>query len=865
MSSAFSRVRSSESVSESLSAINLQKMENTLPKVHEFVTKESLGAAVVKILMQLRIDSEQDESWKCLHSLLAIDSLDVEKVIDVKEVLELCISYLIKPDSTCPHTRIVTNIIILLIEKCSATFKDDAVFKSFLQDVEASIICQSNANQLHDNCKLNYETATTTMSLLLPTIMKANLSQDSSHKTIQVIRAMVDSKNEKSIVEALAFMLPCIINQDQTHFQSVCESIQQLFQVEQDKLGNCPGLVALCSIADILFSNSYQHRVFEDQWFLQNTKRGLGSLVGLNRKRCQYLLKRYVDSTNQPQVELFYDFFLILETFEERQLHIIKPVLAKLEALEQRILVNKDLDPSWLCSIYIRMLTHDNLQLIKIGLHKVCHLKLELWPGFGTDEDWLYDAFLAGLNTVTFYVREDKTNQQLPVLGQDLVQMIQKCSALATERTGFFARLLKGMSLVTWNSIGLFHLCYALASIPNGEEFVDEKMLRIVLEFLRSALYNQHPLLRSAVQSFLLEFVLNGTVVSQENLLWVAHIIATLDRSECYVRNSVLHTKLKTWIHKRFTPSQLGEMLDKLICLHCQFVQPTADSSGYSVDVTTVARFSVLLLDAESMDSEAMQLLESSLETLAHCHTRMYADERILNQRMRLMATLLNESGDSVAVQRLVTPLLESVVHYCLNQIDSSTDYPTICESLSVLSSIVSTGKLVGVGRLETIIRHFLQDESSSAVTKFKAVSLLRFLPDADELIHHMIQLKMHCRPPKRDDEALRDVTWGAFMSHYFTNVWSLLEDRLPHLKVNEEEMVEEAACAIDLAGVEAVKCIQQCLVHLLPLVCDSNPDLCRSTLRQCWVTAMLNFSFIYLKKTFFSSLLVYLLRQPPF
>ena len=157
---------------------------------------------------------------------------------------------------------------------------------------------------------------------------------------------------------------------------------------------------------------------------------------------------------------------------------------------------------------------------------------------------------------------------------------------------------------------------------------------------------------------------MNATEISQENQLWVAHILATLERNECYVRNSVLHTKLKTWIRERFTSSQLGEVLDKLIGLYCELVRPNAESSGYSVDVTTLARFSVLLLDADSMDSKALQQLQSSLEPLAHCHTRMYANGHIISQRMRLMATLLDESGNSIAVQRLVAPLVESVVHY---------------------------------------------------------------------------------------------------------------------------------------------------------------------------------------------------------
>jgi hypothetical protein len=118
-----------------------------------------------------------------------------------------------------------------------------------------------------------------------------------------------------------------------------------------------------------------------------------------------------------------------------------------------------------------------------------------------------------------------------------------------------------------------------------------------------------------------------------------------------------------------------------------------------------------------------------------------------------------------------------------------------------------------------------------------------------------MIQLKMHCSPPKRNEDTLREVTWGAFMSHYFTNVWSLLEKRLLHLKVNAKEFVEEATSALDLAGVEAVKCILRCLITLLPLVCNSDPDLCRSALHQCWVTNFFKmFMHVFISHNFFNA-----------
>jgi hypothetical protein len=69
----------------------------------------------------------------------------------------------------------------------------------------------------------------------------------------------------------------------------VCKSIQKLFEAEEDldKISNHPGLTALCSIADILFSKTLKHNVFQETWFHRGIQRGLCDPAALNRKRAQ--------------------------------------------------------------------------------------------------------------------------------------------------------------------------------------------------------------------------------------------------------------------------------------------------------------------------------------------------------------------------------------------------------------------------------------------------------------------------------------------------------------------------------------------------------------------------------------------------
>ena len=593
--------------------------------VLNYVNGDSLEQAVVKVLDELKINCDLIQNWKVLLHLL--NSVDSSIKINAKEVVGVCLLYLKKRDPGI-QIRLICEILITLLEKAEKTEVEEEL-DSFLEDLQSNIIRQSNAHQLHDDCTIDYQTATTVLSLTIPTFVKTGIVKNQA-RLLEVIPAMIQSRNENSIVEALAFVLPSVI-----HFESifgvVCKSIETLFEIKEDveKLANHPGLTALCSIGDILFSKTFEHSVFQDTWFHNAIQDGLSNPAALNRKRSQYLLKRYVDATDE-HVDLFNDFFLVMETLEEKQMHIINPVLTRMESLEERILVKKETDSSWILCIYKRILSHENIQVIKWGLHQLCQLKVEHWPGIG-HSDWLYDVLLTGLNNMVFYVREKAG--QLPPLCRDFCQLLQKCATLTSEREGIFVQLLQRMSLIPWNAIGLFHLVFAFASIPSAQ-LLDGQALQILLEFLRSALHTHHPLLRGAIQGLLLEFVLNMAVISQENLLWVALILATLDRRECYIRTTPLHATLRAWIRDRFTPVQHGQLLTQLLSMH---FDPSGDvRTAYSVDVTAVARFAVLLMDAETVDLEGMRQLQARLEPLDNCHTRLYADPRVLNQRMKV-------------------------------------------------------------------------------------------------------------------------------------------------------------------------------------------------------------------------------------
>lgn len=806
--------------------------------LHHFPAS-SFAEALSKVCSDLKTNPGDSNRWRSLHYILLNSNQDC--TFDPTAVLKLCLEYFENPDATGGDARLVSEILVVLIDKyCSEELKPELI--KFLKSIQSLIVMQMKTNLHADAMNPGlYKSASIVFSRILPSAINADLVKET--KSIEdVVISMINSKSEKAIVEALVYVFPTIAN-NTTSLELVFRSIKQLFDDDNEKYttSNHPGLTALCSIADILFSKETSLIRDNEEWFCKSVQREISNSVALNRKRSQYLLKRYADFFPE-KAHLFSEFFLIVETLEEKQAHIITPVLTKVKGLEKRILESQEADPSWLCCIYARTLSHENLQIVKWGLLSLFEVKLDLWTGLGAD-DWLHETVLNGLNNVSFYLREKASD--LPKLAENLVDFMQKCSKLHSERSGFFTEMIRAATKVSWNSVGLFHVSNAMASIPPAEKFIDGPIMQITLEFLRGGLHTQYPILRGAIAGLLMEFVLNVSVVSEENFMWITRMLSTLNEKECYVPGSRVRNKLKTWFSEHFTHSQLKEYLARLLTLH--FQAKSEVKSEYSVDVTSLARLILLLEDSSLLDDAAIQVIQQTLLPLENCQLRLYADHQSIYSRLKLLVGLINESRCNskvpTSLAKAAGPLTESAALFCLDRAESSLDYPDLCETLFILESITSIPAFVTSSIVDRVTSAALRlIEMPQALSKFKSIALLLIADHLDHritetVVRDVVQRKMHCQSLEHCD--VDNVTWGAFMSDYFAKLWKLINRNLKSIiqTFNVEQLVEESVGAMDMVGVEAVKSIFSCLYQLMPAIEKNNPSLCSSTLQILWST----------------------------
>ncbi|XP_060099002.1 probable methyltransferase TARBP1 isoform X2 [Heteronotia binoei] len=321
-------------------------------------------------------------------------------------------------------------------------------------------------------------------------------------------------------------------------------------------------------------------RLSSDFWKV--VQRGLTESDALCRKRARYLLKRALDVSeklrsecrccpdpgNEPclfwwstekngQLTQFWEnYILIMETLEGNQVHVIKPVLPKLNSLyELALLEQKDswvFHPSWHMCIYKRMFESENKTLAKEG---VIHF-LEMWqtqclppsPGFS---EFVIGPLMDALSESSFYSRS--SGQMIgtcPPLGTKLQKFLAAFfkNLPEEEKSSFLLKFILRMSNRHWCAIPILFLSMALAHIPECRALDTEGLLAL-RNVLQCTMVTHQILLRGAAQCYLLKAAMLLTNVEKVSLSDISNFIVSLRPEESLGRGTVLWKMLCDWLH----------------------------------------------------------------------------------------------------------------------------------------------------------------------------------------------------------------------------------------------------------------------------------------------------------------------------
>uniref|UniRef100_A0A663MWZ8 tRNA (guanosine(18)-2'-O)-methyltransferase TARBP1 n=1 Tax=Athene cunicularia TaxID=194338 RepID=A0A663MWZ8_ATHCN len=275
---------------------------------------------------------------------------------------------------------------------------------------------------------------------------------------------------------------------------------------------------------------------------------------------------------NEKLLQFWETYILIMETLEGNQIHVIKPVLPKLNSLYEHAISGEKgcwlFHPSWHMCIYKRMFESENKTLTKEGilhfleLYETKHLPNPL----GFSEVRIL-PLLARTNRCS-----NSTPGQLmgacPPLGTRLQKFLATYVMLLPEeeKGSFLLKFIQKMTSRHWCAVPILFLSMALACIP-ACKVLGAEGLHALRDVLKCTMITHQILLRGAAQCYLLQATMHLTDVEKVSLPEVSSFLLSLRPEESLRRDTMLWMEVRTeseWIELEAFLNPLLDVLMKL-------------------------------------------------------------------------------------------------------------------------------------------------------------------------------------------------------------------------------------------------------------------------------------------------------------
>ncbi|XP_045927409.1 probable methyltransferase TARBP1 isoform X2 [Micropterus dolomieu] len=478
---------------------------------------------------------------------------------------------------------------------------------------------------------------------------------------------------------------------------------------------------------------------------------GLTHRDGVSRKRALYLLKKCVALSEEEGVncplspsgeeellfkwahnrskllrEFWEDYALVMETLEENQVHVVRPVLNRIDTLIQTTVNDSQASgqslfhPSWLLCVYQRMFHSENKSLMREGVCHLLELQVLQQPAFALAfSQFIVGPFMGVLSETSLFHRSvGQSVGDCPELGAKLqVFMATFFSSLPSEHRGrMLLQMIQQLCSKHWCAVPLLFLSQALSKLPSGP-LLGIDGLTALREVLRCTMITHQVLLRGAAQCFLLNCALRLTIVTAVTLDDVFSFLMDFRADESLCRGTQIWNQTCAWLldnESSFKPRGMdgdcaGTAAKKETVrgyvqseIHTYLRVPA--STGHTErlpdprEADKLARAILLCVDMESnqLGAEISNTLESLLspllDTLSRVSTNIYLPLRKSDKSLQLMLRLfqLGETpscqhvGEEqvdvamVAMKKLIFKLVDPVQEFILRRL--SGELQELCD-----------------------------------------------------------------------------------------------------------------------------------------------------------------------------------------
>ncbi|XP_057326001.1 probable methyltransferase TARBP1 [Microplitis mediator] len=327
-------------------------------------------------------------------------------------------------------------------------------------------------------------------------------------------------------------------------------------------------------------------------------------------------------------------FFLIMESLEEKQAHLVTPVLGHLERLIQLHVDHQScancFDSKWIQCIFERVLSHKTNGVIKSGVITLLQMDPRIY-----NED-LVTLLLNSLNATFIY--DNPTPEPEPLVVKELAELFVKAESSQVALINQFVFL---ASTISWTPIPLFYVMSSLRKAglmlndPVECNVFTENELNSLESITDKYLNTQTSSLRNFFRDLIATVIFRFSIEpSLDSLAKIYHL---------FTRNEILHHSSISYclLHKYIRNKLSTVAADDFVASGCHSL-----SGGKKINVKSSAQMMAILYDAgkifPSSGSLSLEAFATTVNSLINLESRPYADKNNYLQAISLLSHFLN-------------------------------------------------------------------------------------------------------------------------------------------------------------------------------------------------------------------------------
>ncbi|KAJ4440705.1 hypothetical protein ANN_08853, partial [Periplaneta americana] len=850
--------------------------------------------------------------WKILNSMLKFkcevgDDIVKYDVVDYKQVVHLCLNEIKQEE----HSKDLHFSILCSALYHSLLLLQNDVFKSYVTNiltecVEDLSLFVPRPKVVDENKSLTRRSIVPEVNLrILETVVDVLLKRNVTHpheletfNTNDVMNTVILNLLTYGVEHiagktALAVLRKWLMFTNDDHLiKSIWTNIITNFNNKAIDLSNT--FQTLCILIEFCLSYGSKNiqigvSIAEDNYFWNILQQGLTHSDPLVRKQALYLMKRTCDGICQNKIavnvlcrsavfkwnpadsnRIWEQLFLVMETLEEKQVHLIKPVLHVIDNLSDMCLGpdgnNMSLHVSWLICVFHKVINHDNMSVVKWGILNFIRVYTRRGLHTASHESSVIQDFLGpfmnAINNSALYSRTSE-DTMLTEIGEALKDLFEHIILEFTHEDCciFFRCVLNAISRISWAPVPLFNVTHALSSAPPVCVWSKEE-LTILKDFISQALGCQYVFIRGAIQCMLLNAAINFADTNSIDIHVVADFLGSLRSEESLKEEQYL---------------DIG-------------------TERVQLSTKTVARIIILLCDSDKLlcntgdgSFTLTTYLQSLLSCFQDCEKRLYASQTTQEYSLELISCLLTEShalchdrtGDVVrkTITGYVNSMLDQIFVYFHRRMFSIThlqDFHVADIHLTALSSFIAEASNLpnmksSIMKLQDSIMELLETPNTPPMCKYFCMKILSHISRSLRkccqctcgktevcviyekqcvLISKIIKNGRLNVPPSKQQAELKltrdlQTLWGKLTSEYLEAGWSVVADFLhachsAESKVlsirNVNEILSDIIQCVEIGGRNVLVPLMNVLEKIIfRCLTTENTDTVVKLINTCW------------------------------